>query len=804
MPRLMKSFLTVLFFLIFSIVVAQNTYTLSGKVLDDHGHELIGATVRIMNTSHGAVTNTKGEYIIPHIVAGKYDLAISFIGYETETEGIVINADTQHNFELEHTLLNLHEVEVTSAHILHGPKENPLNVETIGEDFLKQNLGGSLMKSLERLPGVSTIGIGSGQSKPVIRGLSFNRVVVMENNIKHEAQQWGADHGLEVDQYAVDRVEVIKGPASLKYGSDAIGGVIDMSARKMPAEHTFGGSVDLTAKSNNRYGATSLSLYGRKSSWYADARLTIADYGDYRVPAEEVSIYSFAVPLYHNQIRNTAGEEVNGNFSLGLILPRFQNVLRLSAVNSTNGLFANAHGKLPRNVDYEVQDASSRDILYPYQKVSHLKVINSLKWELGGVMLSADLAYQHNDRQEWSEYINHGDMPLVFPDSMAMPEELERAFDKDVYSANVTLNYDLNSTTRLDAGLNGEWQVNRIGGHSFIIPDYQQQHYGTYLVAKHFFNKKSLLQGGLRYDYGHIHTQEYYDWYKSEIIEDGLVSRAYLQRAYDLQRHFSSLSWSVGYNYNAKHQTYKVNVGRSFRMPIAKELAADGVNPHNLSFEIGNGNLNPEVSYQLDGGAEFHTNYLAIGMTPFFNYFSNYIYLNPTSDFNSDYGLGNQEYEYTEAKVLRFGGEIHAHYQILKKWQLGLIGEYVYSEQMSGPKKGYTLPFAPPASAIINLKYNNSSYWGMKDVYASLDWRLTAAQHLIVPPEEVTEAYNVLNLSMGGQLSVMGQTLNVALQMQNILNNKYYNHTSFYRMVNVPEPGRNIIINVNIPLEYSK
>ncbi|HOL99121.1 MAG: Plug domain-containing protein [Bacteroidales bacterium] len=123
-------------------------------------------------------------------------------------------------------------------------KEESLSIEIVNDEYLKQNLGGSLMSSLERLPGVSTMDIGSGQSKPVIRGLGFNRVVVVENNIKHEAQQWGADHGLEIDQYAVNNVEVIKGPASLIYGSDAMGGIIDMKNRKVPVENSFGGTID--------------------------------------------------------------------------------------------------------------------------------------------------------------------------------------------------------------------------------------------------------------------------------------------------------------------------------------------------------------------------------------------------------------------------------------------------------------------------------------------------------------------------------------------------------------------------------
>ncbi len=797
----MRSLFSFILVLLSLSAFSGNTYTVSGKVLDDHGHELSGATVTISDANVGAVSDEKGHYRIKQIPEGQHRITVSFIGYETKTEDLFVDANHKVDFILEHTLLNLHEVEISCVHVIQGCKENSLNVESVGDDFLKQNLGGSLMKSLERLPGVSTIDIGSGQSKPVIRGLSFNRVVVIDNNVKHESQQWGADHGLEVDQYAVDKVEVVKGPASLKYGSDAIGGVIDMQARNIPEKRTFGGSIDLTSKSNNNFGGASMSLYGRINWLYADLRLTLADYGDYKVPTDSVHIYSYKAPLYNNQMRNTAGEELNGHLAFGLILPEFQNIVRLSSVSSKNGLFANAHGREPRYIIYEEQDASDRDILYPFQDVKHLKVINSLKWKLDDLVLCADIAYQHNHRQEWSEYTNHGDMPPVFPDTLSFPEELEREFDKQTYSAKLNLDYYVNEVTKISAGINSEWQNNQIGGHGFIIPEYKQQNTGIYALAKYKFSDRSILQGGIRYDYGEIQTSKYSDWYPTKVIEELDTSWQYLQRAYDLRRHFSNTTWSLGYAYNTGHWEYKANIGKSFRMPLAKELAANGINYHQFSYEKGNMNLNPEVSYQLDVGIEFHYNNMALGMTPFFNYFSNYIYLNPTPDIDRNYGVGNQEYVYTEAEVLRFGGEVHAHYQLLKHLQFGVIGEYVYSEQMSGSKKGFTLPFSPPASAILNLKFQKAKWNGLENLYFSIDWRLTASQTNIVPPEEITDGYNVLNLGYGGIVKFFNQDVKIMMQVKNVLNNKYFNHTSFYRLINVPESGRNFILNITIPIE---
>ncbi len=785
--------------ILYSFSYAQTRYELKGNVVDEKDRPLPGASVFLYPVKEGTITGANGFFVIDNLSKGQYIIKISFIGHAPLIDTLMINGDKTYNARLEMTSLSLQEVVVTDHYTETRKKEEPLNIEIVNDDYLKQNLGGSLMNSLERLPGVTTIDIGSGQSKPVIRGLGFNRVVVVENGIKHEAQQWGADHGLEVDQYAIDNIIVIKGPASLMYGSDAIGGVIEMKNRKLPDKNSFGGTIDLSGKSNNDFLGTSISLFGRKKWFFASARATLIGYGDYRVPTDSVDIYSYRAALYKKQLRNTAGREQNLHLSFGIIKEQFQSKFNVSSVNNKGGFFANAHGLEPRNVDTGLHDKSNRDIQYPYQTVDHIKVTNTSSYRWEKLKLVFDLGFQHNFRQEWSPYVEHGYMPATFPDTLGFNPDLERQFEKYVYSGNVKFLYPFSGKTQFSFGINSEYQDNQIDGRGFIIPAFSQYILGGFVFVKHDFSDKSLVQAGIRYDNGNIVTSLYDDWFPSPVDKNGETSMQYLQRSGNINRGFSNLTWSAGYNYNPGKWSYKANMGKSFRMPIAKELSANGVNYHRFSYEVGNAELSPEISYQLDAGIEYNSKKFAIGTTPFLNYFTNYIYLNPSSEHDRLYGNGNQVFYYTQSNVLRYGTELHAHYELFQSLQIGIIGEYVYSEQMSGEKKGFTLPFSPPPSGIFNIKYHKQKIEIIENAYMSIDYRITATQNNIVPPEKTTDGYQIINLGLGGNIILKNQKLSITMQVQNLLNNKYFNHTSYYRLINVPEAGRNFIINVSIP-----
>ena len=650
----------------------------------------------------------------------------------------------------------------------------------VTRDYLDKNFAGSLMQTLQGIPGVKAMSIGSGQSKPMIRGLGFNRLAVTEDGIKHEGQQWGDDHGLEIDQFAIDRAEVIKGPAALLYGSDAIGGVVNLQTNHIPVR-SFGGTVQMFGRSNNEQIGLSAKVGGRTGRFFYRANVTVIDYADYRVPTDSIQYYSYFIKLHKQRLRNTAGLERDGSVMLGYAGYNVHTDIRISDSYSKSGFFANAHGLEVRlsDIDY---DKSRRDIDLPHQSVNHLKVLSHTSWTTDMMTAELNMAFQNNVRMERSEPISHGYMPA--PDG-----SLERRFDKSTYTANTSLRCQLGDSHTMRIGTNTEYQHNRRQGWGFVIPDFEMFTAGVYAFDRYDVNERFSVNLGARYDYSRTRIHSYTDWFLTPVAGTDSV---YKQRSADVKRNFNSVTWSVGTNYAVGQWVLKANVGKSFRVPIPKELGADGVNYHIFRYERGNSELDPEQSYQFDAGIHWSNSRMAVMIEPYVNFFPNYIYLNPTSS----YVEGLQLYQYTQAEVLRYGMEAQVNYLINKHWKAEAKGEYLYARQQSGQKKGYTLPFSTPWTADLTLKYLFGTEGG--DGFVSVNTHIVGTQNEIVPPEKPTDGHTTLNVSAGKHFDMGNNKLKIAFHADNILNCRYYDHTSYYRLIDVPEPGRNFSLMVGM------
>lgn len=751
-----------------------------------------------------ALTELSGTAILKNISIGNHLLVVEAKGYAVYEKRIQIDGRKRHfHVKLKPEVNQLKTVEINSSAQHIRKNTDARNIEIVDQQFVQRNLDGSLMKTLDRLPGISSIGIGSGQSKPIIRGLGFNRVVVIDKGIKHEGQQWGADHGLEIDQFATGEIEIIKGPSSFVYGSDAIGGAINLKPVNVPLKQGLGGSVNLIGKTNNKHYGSSVNLFGSNEKWFFDSRVTYQNYADYRVPTDKVYVYDYAVNLYNQQLRNTAGRETGLHFSTGYVGKALKTSFYASNSHAKTGFFANAHGLEPRNVDEALHDASDGDIQLPYQTVNHFKLINRTEFSHPNGKTEVELGFQHNYRQEFNRYTAHGYMPPNYPNDMTIPINLERVYDKYIYSGNVKHSFNIHKH-QVQMGFNGDFQNNNISGWSFLIPAFQQLNAGVFVYDKYQVEPDLFLHAAMRYDHGFYQFERYDDWFRSEDVVNGAMVQQYLNRARDFSRNFNSFVWSLGANYNPGKLNIKANIGKSFRMPIAKELAANGVNYHYFSYERGNENLDPEVAYQIDLGLTWTAKRWSVAVNPFYNYFTNYIYLNPTAYHDRFYGAGNQLFEYQQSKVMRYGAELKATYQWLPTLSSEFLGEYVYSEQLSGEKKGFTLPFSPAPSGLLNLTWSPKISNNISNTYFSVDYRLTAAQNNIVPPEKKTPGYQVINLQIGGSLQMNKHNIDLSLQVQNLMDTKYFNHTSFYRLIELPEASRNVVLSLKIPFKSIK
>ena len=769
-------------------VFGQETFRIEGVVKDARSLEPIEGASVIGNGTF-AITSHDGNFQIDNLPKGTYSFEVSHLGYRTNT--ITISTSTSEiEVFLEPSVTLLQDIEVYSHKKNLKSKATPLISHMVSKSYMKNNRESSLMQTLEKIPGVSTITIGSGNSKPVIRGLGFNRVVVVQNGIKHQAQQWGSDHGLEIDQYGVESIEIIKGPASLLFGSDAIGGVINIQAPEVPELNSFSGSVNLLGETGNDLLGISTGVQARENKWFYRGRITYRDFGDYKVPTDQINYENYIFDLHDNYLRNTAGNEANFSASLGFVGDRVKTETFISNVNSKNGFFANAHGLEVRSskIDY---DASSRDIDLPFHKVNHFKATNTTTFYKANHRFQIDLGFQNNHREENSEPTPHGFMPTP-------PNSKERIFDKNTIALNLSDRVSIGSQNKLSAGISLEHQHNNIGGWGFLIPGFRSFNVGGFVFNDFEINKNLHLMAGLRYDYGRIDTDAYYDWFASEVTSDqGIQTTEYVQRSQDKTMQFDNISASLGVRYTYKNTTYKFNLGKSFRMPLANELASDGVNYHMYRYEKGNLNLDPEQSYQLDIEIAHQTPLFSVAVSPFLNLYSNYIYLNPTSNYHETL----QIYQYSQSEVFRMGGEISASTLLLDKLRLEASAEWVYSKQTSGPKKDFGLPFSPPLTGDVMASYTFGNMLLFKSPTIGAQYRVTAAQDEIVPPEKTTESWQVLNLFVRSEVTFSNNKppLEIRLKVNNSLNTKYFNHTSYYRLIDVPEPGRNFSLSLTLP-----
>lgn len=764
---------------------AQPNYSISGKVTNQKNEPLAGATIVLHELAKAKMADKNGDFIFNDIPQGQYHLHISFLGYRCVHHNTITIKNK--NFHKEFRMISeentLSEVVVEGNSIKQRKKETTTSIAIVGEDFIKNNMNSSLMKSLESLPGISSMEVGQGFSKPVIRGLSFNRVAVTENGIKQEGQQWGADHGLEIDQFGIENIEIIKGPASLVYGSDAIGGVVQVMPNTVPEKNSTQNEVQLIGKSlNDLYGLSAMSKY-RKEHWHYYARYTKMNFADYKVPADSFFYNRFRFPIENKTLKNTAGTEQDFYFTTGLIKQKYKSSITFSNVFSKVGFFPGSHGVPDAN--QLIDDGNNRNIDLPYQQVNHFKLMNNTKIKLTGGSLEVNLGFQENLRQEWSEFHTH------YPSQQAPAENpnLEIEFQLQTLSGDVKYSRVTERST-FSAGFSTQHQQNKISGYMFLLPEYTRLSSGVFLYNKYNISSNFIVTGGLRFDYGQTDIFPYYSEYAERY------------KSPDFTAYFYDFSWALGLSYMLTDKlNLKTNIGKSFRMPNASELSANGIHHGSFRYEVGDTGIVSEYSYQVDVGVFFQSEKVHLELNPFVNYFPNFIFLSPTGSYLHPLGYeikeadAGQVYQYVQSRAFRAGIDFAARYSVTPYFTLSGSGEYVYATDLK-----YPIPFTPPLAVFSEVIYRFPKFSdNLKNISLHLNYNFSAAQNRNARNELQTPAYHLFGASVSTTLKIGKQSVEMAFQVQNLFDNAYFNHLSFYRLIELPEAGRNYQLLVKMP-----
>jgi len=747
MIKVLVSFVFILFCL---NLTAQ--YEVAGKISDETGNPLPGANIYIPELQIGISADKKGNYVISNVRPGKYKLQFSYIGYETRIFDLEIaNKNVIVDIELHECSFQSQEV-VISGGRPSSQHENAIKIETINISNIQISGTPSLMESVSQLPGVSMISKGYAVTTPVIRGLSTSNILVLNNGIRMENYQFSANHPYLIDEFGLEKVEVIKGPASLLYGSDAIGGVLNFIKEKPANTSTVGGDVNLQYFSNTNGLSGNLGIKGTGEKFYWGLRGGLKSHADYLDGSG-----NFVPNTRFNQssIKSFAGI----NTSMG-IFRLYYDYIKMKPGMSVEPVIGEINKRGRKNEiwfqDLDMHMVSSKNTVF----------INAFK-------LVTNLAYQYNRRRLQGDENNP---PFTQVDAKLNTLNYEI---KSSYTASERSNFILS--------IQGMNQINKNQeAPSHVLPDFSLNDISISGLVQHDFNSDIHLQVGLRFDNRFIHVPEQ-EMHSHEEEGDEIFEM--------LDRYYGNLSGSLGITYElADHLLVRGNIASAYRTPNIAELTQDG--QHGARYEQGNRDLNSQRNYEGDMSVHFHSQHFMFDVAGFYNYILQYIYLAPTADTTDD---GDLIYRYSQNDAKLYGFEAMA--EVLIAHDLRVKGDYSFIRGKQS--NGENLPFIPQNSVNFEINWSKSNFWKFRNFYIKAGTKVIFDQDFPAPYEAYTGGYTLFDAGIGFAINIGAQILNFDIIANNIFNRNYFDHLSTLKPLGFYNPGRNISINVKIPFGFS-
>ncbi len=794
-------FIAFIVLLFSTITYSQNCdNTLTGTVKDLHdGSMLFGAILIVAGTEQAVETDLEGNYTFKNLCNETYFIQVSHPYCLTKGFKVTVSGTTVKHFKLEHHLEELNQVTLQGK--AYSDKSKTINETRITAKSLEQFSSGSLGDALNSISGVASLNTGNTIVKPIINGLHSSRITIINNGVRMEDQEWGAEHAPNIDANAIGNLTVIKGAGALQYSGDAIGGVIVAEAPKVPVVDSLYGKTLLTSATNGSgFSLTSQLTKSFISGWYAAAQGTLKRFGDYEAP-------NYILSNTGNNLRSASFHIGYNQFNYGVeaYYSHFKNeigILRASHLGGAQDLIR----ALNSNVPLIINDFTY-SINYPKQEVTHnlVHVKGFKRWE-GFGKLSVQYNYQKNCRLEYD--IRRGDD--------FNKAALDLQLSTHSLLADVTSN--LNEKIALKYGLSGKFHNNFANpetGVRRLIPDYDAYDFGLYTVVDYRLNEKWILEAGARFDYTYIDAFKYYKtsfWEMrnyDQLFPDIVVEELSTQVLTHPQLHFYNGATTFGATYSFANQ-FKLlfNYALASRAPNPAELFSDGLHHSASRFEIGDLRFISEIGHKFTFTLKKESKRFPFAIHPYFHAISNFITLEPTGTQQTIRGFF-PVWEYRQTNAYLLGIDFDASIKLSKNLQ--------YTNQFAlvkgyDKRKNEPLINMPAANLKNELAYQNTAFYNLKlalesDYYFKQNEYPNTDFEVYIPETETTEtatistppkAYNLFNFNSSIAFKATKQaTIQIGFAIKNITNKTYQNYLNRMRYY-ADDLGRNFLFTIKM------
>lgn len=738
--------------IIFSSPLIAQQHTVTGEI---HGMDqpVPFAEVWLANSKVYTTTNAQGAFEIPNLRNGKYLLRVSAAEFQSFQMEVILdeNFQTFLTIELVPIAQELQAILLESEQSV-LQRNTPYNLSSINlQGVLRQNHPNGIMGMLRQEPGVHGAEMGQGIVKPFIRGLGFSRVVSIFQGNKLENHQWGADHGLGINDLGVKAVEIIKGPASVLYGSGALGGVLitkDEDAYQKNNKLTGSLSTSMNSLSNGFRSTTSLggNIY---DGWFAATELGYEQHADYKSGnGRHIGNSRFRVGTFR---LHTGLNTRRSNHKISFTY----NAQQLGIISDTE--MQNEHSLATNDWDYSMQ--------LPYQEIQDYLL--SYSQSIDGQKLDSyfHLSHHVNQRKEIESDMDAVDLGIqqqhTFLNGRVRLKHNKQSHQLGVQSSLIRSdNYD--------------------SAMDFLIPD-------AHILETGFFYLGSLhkgpyfLQAALRYDYRKVTAYAN----KKHFINYGFTLPGEPESR-KLSKSFSGFTGSFGATRQfGKQHSIKMNLATGFRAPDLAELFSNGPHPGTSRFEKGNMGFKREQSYQLDWQYEFRTDQFQTAVSVYGMKLQDYIFFRATGETNNSNGL--EIWSYSQEDAIFYGIDVEASWKMNNRLSSKLTGSLIRAQEKVSSEP---LNMIPPDNLRVEV-----SYRALQDhsLQITSQWYLVAPQNKTAPTEQTTPGYGLLHLMTSKSFSLgKKRVMEVAITAENIFNQRYVDHLSLLRPFDIPSTGRNI------------